>query len=134
MKTAKILPRMSAGSLACLDENENLLTSSAYRLLQLAEVLQNELGFDTVIAENNTTEHDVIISRWMGDDIHLMDKSKPIYEFHYCGLNGGWFFERYTYGDSQIELSKVDYDSTKAGLKYIFYSTEVIINLIEENL
>lgn len=96
---AKILPRMSNKSLQVLDENENLITSSAIRLLQLTQGIADTLGIENIVAEDNKGDYDIIISRWMGDDIDTMDKSKPIYEFHYCGLNGGWFFERYTHND-----------------------------------
>jgi hypothetical protein len=123
----KILPRQTDKSLSVLDNNENLLTSTIYLFLQLIEGLQkNDVIKDVVvISELNDEPYDVIFSRWMDDEINNFDKSKPIYEFHYDGLNGGWFFERYTDGDKQYTPEDDNFNDI---LGDFFFRTNVNIN------
>lgn len=92
----KILPRLENEDLnISLGKNENLLTSTLYKFIQLVDFL-NKDNQDNIVIMEDDKEYDVIYSRWMGDEINTFDKSKPIYEFNYDGLNDGWFFDRYT--------------------------------------
>lgn len=116
---ALLLPRMTT-NLSELERNENLLTSTLFKSLKLCDQLKdkilknflNENDFQVIL--DKTQDYDIIISRWMGDEINDLDKSKPIYEFHFDSLNGGWFFERYThnniqykFGDNDAELESI---------------------------
>ena len=102
---AKILPRMNNKDLNSLNDNDNVLSSTFYKTLLLVDTIADELNIGEVITEDNTKDYDIIISRWMGEAIESVDKSKPIYEFHYCSLNAGWFFERFTHNDISFETS-----------------------------
>lgn len=123
----KVLPRQTSESLSILDNNENLITSTIYLFLQLIEGLQKSGAIKdvVVISELSKEPYDVIFSRWMDDEINTFDKSKPIYEFHYDGLNGGWFFERYTYGDNQYTPEDENFNDI---LGNFFFRTSVDIN------
>lgn len=105
---AKLYPRMKNPSLVSLDENENLLNNTFVRLLLLVQGLEERLGLKGAIAQESKANYDIVISRWMGEHIKEFDKSKPVFEFHYCPLNDAWFFERFSHNDIQYVLGKDD--------------------------
>ena len=92
MKKALLLPRLKNE----ISTNENLFTSPLYHLLKLSEILKPILDLESITLDN-TKEYDVIISAYMGEEIDGLDVSKPIYEFAWDGLTGGYYFERYTF-------------------------------------
>lgn len=124
-KTVKIFTRMNNTN---LDNNQDILTSPLYKMLSLIECIKEDLKIDSVITEGSTLDYDIIISRYMGDDIKTFPKGKPIYEFHYCGLNEGWFFERYTdesgithnmtYETEQNHINTIDNIKELYGIQY----------------
>lgn len=127
-KVAKILPRMESKDLNTINNNQNLITNTLYKTIMLADAISEELGITSVINEGSTEDYDIIISRWMGEEIETMDKTKPIYEFSYCGLNGGWFFDRYTENGITYKYEELKEKGIETGLKDYFFSTSVTLN------
>lgn len=142
MITAKILPNMNSKDLRSLNKNENLVSSTFYKIIKLVEVLEKDLKITKCITEKSTAEYDIIIARYMGNKIKKMDKSKPIYEFHYCTLNSGWFLSRYTHNDisfdpeyvtgpNSIGLKPMEEITNVTGLSQIFFTPVVNFYLTE---
>ena len=120
-KTALLLPRVVTNDLT---DNENLLSSKLCEIINLCNKISGKLNIGKVVLTANKLEDfDIIISAWCGkelEDLKLKYPNKDIYEFFYCGLNEGWFLDRYT-------IDNVTTDNSKIGDNYneIEYLTQI---------
>lgn len=112
MKTAKILFNLETNNLNKLYSNQNLLTSTFFKFLNLAnsDQLKEKLGYDKVVGKKTNEKYDLVIARFGDKDIKK-EKNVPIYEFYFDSINGGWFFERYTSPEGEVIIP----DETRDG-------------------
>lgn len=117
--TALLLPRVVTNDLT---KNENLLTSKLVEIINLCNKISETLDFDKVVLDDQQ-DFKLIISSWCGDELEALKlkyPNKDIFEFSYCGLNAGWFLDRYT-------VDNVTFDNSRAGNDFlnIEYLTQI---------